>query len=169
MAAPPVGGSRVVYAVVATVLAAMGGALVALVAWPLVVGEQTCADDPTELCTLALAVVGYTRGFWLVLAWLAHAMRLGWLFVMLVIVGQAVGAQIGIETESLWPVAGVVALIPLAAWVTMPGPLLPERDVTFGRVPDEPLEVPSRRRYVIIAIAAVLALQLVWWVWLLMN
>jgi hypothetical protein len=134
--------------VVATVLAAMGGALVALVAWPLVVGEQTCADDPTELCTLALAVVGYTLGFWLVLAWLAHAMRLGWLFVMLVIMGQAVVAQIGIETESLWPVAGVV---------------------TFGRVPDEPLEVPSRRRYVIIAIAAALALQLVWWVWLLMN
>ncbi len=165
MAEIPTGGSRIAYAVLATVLAGLGGALLATVAWPLLISDRTCADDPTELCLPALGLVFYSVGCWLVLAWLAYAFRLGWLFVAIIVVGQLVAGQAAVEWISGWPIAGLLVLVPLAAWLSSPGQLVAQRGGASGPVLDPPTTVPGRRLLVVASVLVVLVVQLAWWLW----
>lgn len=158
MAEAPRGGARISYAVLATVLASLGGALLAVVAWPILTTEQTCGNDATGLCGLALGLLFYTVGFWLVLAWLAYAFRLGWLFWVAVVVGQLVCVQAAVAWVSLWPVLALLLVVPLAAWLTSPGPLSGRRPATYGRV-------PRQRLLLVVGGCAVLVVQLAVWLW----
>lgn len=159
----PTGGSRIAMAVLAAVLAGIGATLVATVVWPLVTNEQTCANDPTDLCGLALALALLTVGFWLVLAWAAYGFRLGWLFVLAVVVGQLVAVQAAVQWVSVAPLALLVVIVPLAAWVSSPGRLLPAR--TGNQEAAEEDSVPSRRLGVVLGACLVLLVQLGVWLW----
>ena len=161
----PVGGARIAYAVLATVLAALGGALVSAVVWPIVTTEQTCATDPTGWCTPALGLVMVTLGFWFVMTWLAVMFRLGWVFVLLVVVGQLVCGQLAVEWVSGWPLlAGLLLVIPLAAWLSTPGALVGRTGAGTGG-PVATSRVPLRRLLVLVACCAVLVVQLGVWTW----
>ncbi|HOB05339.1 MAG TPA: hypothetical protein PKM36_08740 [Propionibacteriaceae bacterium] len=159
VAEAPTGGSRITYAVLATVLAGLGGALLGAVAWQVLTTETTCADDATELCGLALGIVFWTVSFWLVLAWLAFVFRLGWVFWLLIVVGQVVAAQAAVEWVSLWPVAALLLLVPLAAWLSTPGELLLRR----GQVQGESTGIAPQRRWLLVGVCLGLVAQVVWW------
>ena len=132
----PVGGARIAYAVLATVLAALGGALVMV-----------------------------TLGFWFVMTWLAVMFRLGWVFVLLVVVGQLVCGQLAVEWVSGWPLlAGLLLVIPLAAWLSTPGALVGRTGAGTGG-PVATSRVPRRRLLVLVACCAVLVVQLGGWTW----
>lgn len=159
VAEAPTGGSRITYAVLATVLAGLGGALLGAVAWQVLTTETTCADDATELCGLALGIVFWTVSFWLVLAWLAYVFRLGWVFWLLIVVGQVVAAQAAVEWVSLWPVAALLLLVTLAAWLSTPGELLLRR----GQVQGESTGIPRQRRWLLVGVCLGLVAQVAWW------
>ncbi len=154
------GGARVTYAVLAAVLAGFGGALVAAVAWPVLTTEQTCANDVTELCGVALGLAFYVVGFWLVLGWLAYVFRLGWLFWVMVVVGQLVAAQMAVEWISVWPLGIVLLVVPLAAWLSTPGQLVPSRAGDEGEVAG----LPRPRLWWVVAVCTVLVVQLGVWI-----
>ncbi len=103
------------------VLASMIAGVLLAMAWPVASAVGACRDDQSGLCGVALGVLLWVGCLWLALAWVAHALRLGWWFWGLVVAAAVVCAQLAIELVAFWPVALFLVLVCGAALLTDPG------------------------------------------------
>lgn len=118
----PSRGVRVAYAYLATVLSGLGGLLVFAMANPIITRAGVCVADETLFCGLAVGLIAWAVGSWLVMLWLASVVRLSWRFVVLNVALQLVLIQAVLQTDSLWWLVGLLVVPVAASLLSDPGP-----------------------------------------------
>ncbi len=147
----PSGGLRVSYAFLVTVLSGLGGLLVLAMVSPIISRSGVCAADETLFCGLAVGLIAWAVGTWLVMAWLSSVMRLSWRFLVVNIGLQLLLIQAVLQSDSLWWLVGLLVVPVAAALLSDP-----------GRVRDE---VPRWQSITILAGGAVVLVEFPLWVW----
>ncbi len=117
----PTGAARLSYAVLETFLAALGGLLVVAVVYPVFSNAGVCAADTTLFCGLAVAVVAWGVGSWLLMVWLTRALRLSWRFMVATVALQLLVIEVVFQSDSLWWLLGLLVVPVVAAFVSDPG------------------------------------------------
>lgn len=117
----PSGALRVSYAVLVSVLGGLGGLLVLAAVNPVITSTGACAADETLLCGLALGLIAWGLGTWLVMMWLSAVFRLSWRFTVVTVALQLVIIEMALQADSLWWLLGLVVVPVAAALLTDPG------------------------------------------------
>ena len=117
----PSGAVRLSYAILETFLSGLGGLLVVATVYPIFSSAGVCAADTTLFCGLAVAVLAWVVGAWLLMVWLTHALRLSWRFMVATVAGQLLIIEVVFQTDSLWWLLGLLAVPVVAALVSDPG------------------------------------------------
>ena len=110
----PTGAVRVAYAYLATVVGGLGGLLVLAIVGPIISRAGVCSADETLFCGLAVGLIAWSLGTWLVMWWLASVMRLSWRFVVVDVALQLLLIQAVLQSDSLWWLVGLL-VVPVAA------------------------------------------------------
>ncbi len=152
LAQTPSGGARVAYGFLALVWAGIGALLLLAMAWPVLNSVGACSTDDTGLCGLALGLLVWTVGCWLVLAWAVRVLRLGLWFWLLVVALQLVSVQIVLQFVVWWPLVLLLFVPLLAAVVTDPGHA---RD-----------RIPGWRRWTLMGVGLIALVQFAVWAWI---
>lgn len=116
----PSRGARVAYAVLAFVLAGLGGMILLIVVSPLMSAAEVCRVDPFGLCGFVARTLVWLGATCLALGWSSYALRLGAGFWALMVAALLVSFQVGIEVVALWPILLFVGLLVGAALVSDP-------------------------------------------------
>lgn len=117
----PTRAVRVSYAVLVSVLGALGGLLVLAIVNPLITSAGVCASDQTLFCGLAVGLIAWALGAWLVTMWLSAVFRLSWRFMVVSVALQLAIIQVVLQTEVFWWLLGLLVLPVAAALLTDPG------------------------------------------------
>jgi hypothetical protein len=117
----PTRAVRVSYAVLVSVLGALGGLLVLAIVNPLITSAGVCASDETLFCGLAVGLIAWALGAWLVTMWLSAVFRLSWRFMVVSVALQLAIIQVVLQTEVFWWLLGLLVLPVAAALLTDPG------------------------------------------------
>lgn len=117
----PTRAVRVSYAVLVSVLGALGGLLVLAIVNPLIASAGVCASDETLFCGLAVGLIAWALGAWLVTMWLSAVFRLSWRFMVVSVALQLAIIQVVLQTEVFWWLLGLLVLPVAAALLTDPG------------------------------------------------
>ncbi|MGV8849962.1 MAG: hypothetical protein ACOH16_10495 [Propionibacteriaceae bacterium] len=117
----PTRAVRVSYAVLVSVLGALGGLLVLAIVNPLITSTGVCASDETLFCGLAVGLIAWALGAWLVTMWLSAVFRLSWRFMVVSVALQLAIIQVVLQTEVFWWLLGLLVLPVAAALLTDPG------------------------------------------------
>ena len=117
----PSGAVRLSYAILETFLGGLGGLLVVAVVYPVFSNAGVCATDTTLFCGLAVAILAWVVGTWLLMVWLTHVLRLSWRFMVVTIAGQLLLIEMVFQTDSLWWLLGLLVVPVVAALVSDPG------------------------------------------------
>jgi hypothetical protein len=117
----PTRAVRVSYAVLVSVLGALGGLLVLAIVNPLITSAGVCASDETMFCGLAVGLIAWALGAWLVTMWLSAVFRLSWRFMVVNVALQLAIIQVVLQTEVFWWLLGLLVLPVAAALLTDPG------------------------------------------------
>jgi hypothetical protein len=117
----PSGAVRLSYSVLATFLSGLGGLLVVAIVYPIFSSTGTCAADTTLFCGLAVAVLAWVAGAWLLMVWLTFALRMTWRFMVATIAGQLLVIELVFQVDSLWWLLGLLVVPVVAALVSDPG------------------------------------------------
>jgi hypothetical protein len=80
-----------------------------------------CAADTTLFCGLAVAVLAWVVGAWLLMVWLTHALRMSWRFMVATVAGQLLIIELVFQVDSLWWLLGLLVVPVIAALVSDPG------------------------------------------------
>ncbi len=147
----PTRALRVSYAVLVSVLGSLGGLLVLAIVNPMISSAGVCAADETLFCGLAVGLIAWALGTWLVMMWLSAIFRLSWRFMAVNVTIQLVFIQLVLQTESLWWLLGLLAVPVAAAVLTDPGP---SRE-----------NVPRWQSLVILAGGVVVVVEFALWLW----
>lgn len=147
----PSGAVRVSYAILASLLSGLGGLLVVVVANPVISRGNVCATDQTGLCGLAVGLLAWVVGTWLVLTWLTYVFRLSWRFMVATVALQLLAIELVLQTDSLWWLLGLLLVPVVAALVSDP-----------GRQADEP---PRWRSIVILVVGVITYVEFFAWGW----
>lgn len=147
----PSGAVRLSYAVLATFLSGLGGLLVVAVVYPIFSNTGVCAKDTTLFCGLAVAVLAWVVGAWLLMVWLTHALRLSWRYMVATVAGQLLVIELVFQVDSLWWLLALLAVPVLAALVSDPGHT---RD-----------EIPRWRSWVILGVGVAVYVEFLAWGW----
>jgi len=117
----PSGAARLSYAILETFLGGLGGLLVVAVVYPVFSNAGVCATDTTLFCGLAVAILAWVVGAWLLMVWLTHVLRLSWRFMVATVAGQLLVIEMVFQTDSLWWLLGLLVVPVVAALVSDPG------------------------------------------------
>jgi hypothetical protein len=117
----PSGAVRLSYAILETFLGGLGGLLVVAVVYPVFTSARVCATDTTLFCGLAVAILAWVVGAWLLMVWLTHVLRLSWRFMVATVAGQLLIIEVVFQTDSLWWLLGLLVVPAIAALVSDPG------------------------------------------------
>jgi hypothetical protein len=117
----PSGALRLSYAVLATFLSGLGGLLLVAIVYPIFSSTGVCAADTTLFCGLAVAVLAWVVGAWLLMVWLTHALRMSWRFMVATVAGQLLIIELVFQVDSLWWLLGLLVVPVIAALVSDPG------------------------------------------------
>jgi hypothetical protein len=117
----PTRAVRVSYAVLVSVLGTLGGLLVLAIVNPLITSAGVCASDETMFCGLAVGLIAWALGAWLVTMWLSAVFRLSWRFMVVSVALQLAIIQVVLQTEVFWWLLGLLVLPVAAALLTDPG------------------------------------------------
>jgi hypothetical protein len=147
----PSGALRLSYAVLETFLSGVGGLLVVAVVYPIFTGAKVCATDTTLFCGLAVAVLAWVLGAWLMMVWLTHLLRLSWRFMVATVAGQLLVIELVFQADSLWWLLGLLVVPVLAALVSDPGHT---RD-----------ELPRWRSLTILGVGVLVLVEFLLWGW----
>jgi hypothetical protein len=147
----PTRAVRVSYAVLVSVLGALGGLLVLAIVNPMVTSAGVCAADATLFCGLAIGLIAWAVGTWLVMMWLSAVFRLSWRFMIVTFAVQLVIIQVVLQTEVFWWLLGLLVVPVVAALLTDPGP---SRE-----------NVPRRQSLAILAGGVVVVVEFALWLW----
>lgn len=148
----PTRAVRVSYAVLVSVLGALGGLLVLAIVNPIVSSVGVCSADETLFCGLAVGLLVWAIGTWLVLLWLSAVLRLTWRFVVVSVALQLLIIEIVLQADSLWWLLGLLLVPVAAALLTDPGP---RRE-----------DVPRWQSIVILGGGALVFIECAVWFWL---
>lgn len=148
----PTRAARVSYAVLVSVLGALGGLLVLAIVNPLITSAGVCAADVTLFCGLAVGLIVWALGTWLVMMWLSAVFRLSWRFMVVTVALQLAIIQVVLQTEWMWALLGLLVVPVAAALLTDPGP---SRE-----------NVPRWQSLVILAGGVVVVVEFALWLWL---
>ena len=147
----PSGAVRLSYAVLATFLSGLGGLLVVAIVYPVFTNAGVCAADATLFCGLAVAVLAWVLGAWLLLVWLTRALRMSWRFMVATVAGQLLVIEVVFQADSLWWLLGLLVVPVVAALVSDPGQA---RD-----------EVSRRRSLAILVVGVLVYVEFLAWGW----
>ncbi len=147
----PSGAVRLSYAILATFLSGLGGLLVVAVVNPVFTSAGVCATDSNVFCGLALAILAWVVGAWLLMVWLTHALRMSWRFMVATVAGQLLIIEVVFQTDSLWWLLGLLVVPLVAAMVSDPGH---SRD-----------ELPRWRSLAILIVGVVVYVEFLVWGW----
>jgi hypothetical protein len=147
----PTRAARVSYAVLVSVLGALGGLLVVAMVNPMISSAGVCAADETLFCGLAVGLIVWALGTWLVMMWLSAVFRLSWGFMVVAVAVQLVVIQVVLQTEVFWWLLGLLVVPVVAALLTDPGP---SRE-----------SVPRWRSLAILAGGVVFVVEFALWLW----
>jgi hypothetical protein len=148
----PSGALRLSYAVLETFLSGLGGLLVVAMVYPIVSSTNVCAADTTGgFCGVALGVVAWVVGAWLLMVWLTHLFRLSWRFMVATIAGQLVIIEVVFQTDSPWWLLGLLVVPVVAALVSDPGHTRED--------------LPRWRSWVILGVGVVVLVEFLAWAW----
>ena len=147
----PTGAARVAYAVLESVLAGLGGLLVVAVVYPVLSNARVCAADTTMFCGLAVAVLAWVAGTWLMMTWLTRVFRLSWRFLVATIALQLLVIELVFQSDSLWWLLGLLVVPVAGAVVSDP-----------GVATDEP---PRWRSLTILGVAVAVYVEFLAWAW----
>lgn len=117
----PTRALRVSYAVLVSVLGTLGGLLVLAIVNPMITGAGVCAADDL-FCGLAVGLIAWALGTWLVMMWLSAIFRLSWRFMVVTVALQLAIIQVVLQTEVFWWLLGLLVVPVAAALLTDPGP-----------------------------------------------
>lgn len=117
----PSGALRLSYAILATFLGGLGGLLVVAIVSPIFTNAGVCATDQTLFCGLAVAILAWVAGTWLLMVWLTHVMRMSWRFMVATVAGQLLIIEVVFQADSLWWLLGLLIVPVIAALVSDPG------------------------------------------------
>ena len=151
VASTPSGVVRVSYSVLAAFLSGLGGLLVVAISNPIVNRSGVCATDTTLLCGLAVNLLAWVVGAWLLLTWLTYVMRLSWRYMVATVALQLVVIEALVQYDSLWWLILLLLVPVVAALVSDP-----------GRTSDEP---PRWRSIAILAVGVVVYVEFFAWGW----
>jgi hypothetical protein len=151
----PTRAVRVSYAVLVSVLGALGGLIVLAIVNPIITSAGVCAADKTLFCGLAVGLVAWAVGTWLMVLWLSAIFRLSWRFVVVDVALQLLIIQLVLQTDSLWWLLGLLVVPVAAALLSDPGPSL-----------DAP---PRWQSLVILGGGVVVVVEFAIWLWFVLN
>jgi hypothetical protein len=117
----PSGALRLSYAILATFLGGLGGLLVVAIVAPIFTRAGVCATDQTQFCGVAVAVLAWVVGAWLLLVWLTHVLRMSWSFMVATVAGQLLVIEVVFQADSLWWLLVLLVVPVIAALVSDPG------------------------------------------------
>lgn len=147
----PSGGVRVSYAILVAVLSGLGGLLIVAIANPVFTNAGVCVSDQTLYCGLAVSMLAWIVGSWLIMVWLTHMLRLGWEFLVITITGQLLVIELVFQTDSFWWLLAYL-VVPIAASILSdPGH---KRD-----------SLPRRRSLAILVVGVVVFIEFLVWGW----
>jgi len=135
--ATPSGALRLSYAVLETFLSGLGGLLVVAIVYPIFSSASVCAADANPFCGLAVAV----------LAWVAGA----WLLMVATVAGQLLIIEVVFQADSLWWLLGLLVVPVVAALVSDPGHTRED--------------LPRWRSWVIGVVGVVVFVEFLAWAW----
>ncbi len=147
----PTGAARVAYAVLETVLAGLGGLLVVAVVFPVFSNAGVCSADTMLFCGLAVAVLAWVVGTWLLMVWLTRVFRLSWRFLVATIALQLLVIELVFQSDTLWWLLGLLIVPVAGAVVSDP-----------GSAKDEP---PRWRSLSILGVAVAVYVEFLAWAW----
>jgi hypothetical protein len=87
----------------------------------LITSAGVCASDETMFCGLAVGLIAWALGAWLVTMWLSAVFRLSWRFMVVSVALQLAIIQVVLQTEVFWWLLGLLVLPVAAALLTDPG------------------------------------------------
>jgi hypothetical protein len=149
--ATPSGALRLSYAVLETFLSGLGGLLVVAIVYPIFSSASVCAADANPFCGLAVAVLAWVAGAWLLMVWLTHIFRLSWHFMVATVAGQLLIIEVVFQADSLWWLLGLLVVPVVAALVSDPGHTRED--------------LPRWRSWVIGVVGVVVFVEFLAWAW----
>ena len=117
----PSGAVRLSYSVLATFLSGLGGLLLVAMVNPVFSSAGVCATDTTAFCGLAVRVLAWVVGAWLLMIWLTHVLRMSWSFMVATVAGQLLIIEVVFQADSLWWLLGLLIVPVIAALLSDPG------------------------------------------------
>ena len=147
----PSGALRLSYSILATVLSGVGGLLVVAVTYPIISNTGVCARDTTLFCGLAIAILAWVVGAWLLMVWLTHVLRMSWRFMVATVAGQLLVIELVFQSDSLWWLLALLVVPVVAALVSDP-----------GRTREE---IPRWRSLTILVVGVVVYVEFLAWGW----
>ena len=147
----PTRAVRMSYAVLVSVLGGLGGLLVLAIVNPMMTSAGVCPADGNLFCGLALGLIAWALGTWLVMMWLSAVFRLSWRFMVVTVGLQLAIIQVVLQADSLWLLLGLLVVPVAAALLTDPGPSLEN--------------VPRWQSLAILAGGVVVVVEFALWLW----
>jgi hypothetical protein len=156
----PTRAVRVSYAVLVSVLGALGGLVVLAIVNPIITRAGVCPVDASTaevdlFCGLAVGLVAWALGAWLFTMWLSAIFRLSWRFMVVSVALQLLIIQLVLQTDSLWWLLGLLVVPVAAALLSDPGPSL-----------DAP---PRWQSLAILGGGVVVVVEFAIWLWFVLN
>ncbi|MBI4900322.1 MAG: hypothetical protein HY829_07575, partial [Actinobacteria bacterium] len=127
------------------------GLLVVAVVFPVFSNAGVCSADTTLFCSLAVAVLAWVVGSWLLMVWLTRALRLSWRFMVATVALQLLVIEVMFQSDNLWWLLGLLVVPLVAAVVTDP-----------GSAREEP---PRWRSLTILVVGVVVFVEFLLWGW----